>query len=113
MSITAKPLFSAKYAADTTPNTEYTTPSGKRTIVDKFTATNTDTATQTISINIVANTGSNGADNLIVKNKSIIAGATADLTEMQNQILASGDFIDVVASIADKIVIRASGRELS
>lgn len=109
MSVVPAALIASKYASSS-DTTEYTSPGGKKTIVDKFTACNTDASARTISIQIIQNGGSVGADKLIVKDKSISAGATADITELQNQILESGDQISVVASVASKVAIRASGR---
>lgn len=112
MSVTAKPLITAKFASASN-TTEYTAPSSTRTIIDKFTLTNTDSSARTVSIHIVVS-GSSATDQfLIVKDKSIAAGASEDVTHMQNQILGAGEFISVVASVASKVVIRASGREVT
>lgn len=113
MTVTAKALIQAKYAANA-DTTEYTAPASTKTIIDKFTATNTDAAAVTISVNLVASGGAAGASNLIVKTKSIAAGETyAFDSELKNQILNTGDFISVIASVASKMVIRMSGREIT
>lgn len=112
MSITAKNLIASKYASDS-DHTEYTAAAGTHTIIDKFTATNTDSGSQSLTVNLVPSGGSVSASNLVIKAKSISAGATADITELQNQILNPGDFISVVASVASKVVIRSSGREVA
>lgn len=111
MTVSAKNLIASKYASNA-DHTEYTATS-VRTIIDKFTATNTDAGAVTISINIVPSGGSVGGSNLIIQAKSLAAGATYDFTEMQNQILNTGDFISCVASVASKMVIRGSGREIT
>lgn len=110
MSIIAKCLSQAHFAS-TTDNTEYTAPVSTRTIVDKFTATNTDSATQTLTVNIVGTGSSLGASNVIAT-LSLAAGATVDLTQIQNQILNAGDLVSCKASVGNKIVIRMSGREI-
>jgi hypothetical protein len=110
MAVTAMNLIEAKYASNS-DTTEYTAPTGTRTIIDKFTATNVDASARTISINIVSSGGSVGSSNLIMKTTSISAGDTYDFTEIQNQILNEGDSISCVASAGSAIVIRASGRE--
>jgi hypothetical protein len=112
MSVTAKCLANSQFApiADTTI---YFAPVSTKTIIDKFTATNTDGSTRTLSVNIIPNGGSVGGDNLIVSTISITAGSTADLTELQNQILNEGDAISVVASLVNAIVVRVSGREIA
>lgn len=111
MTVTAKTLISSKFAANT-DTVEYTAPANTRTIVDKFTATNTDSGSVTISVNIIEVGGSVGSSNLVVKTKSVAAGATEDLSVLQNQILEAGEKISVIASVASKMVIRASGREV-
>lgn len=111
MSVTAKALFSAHFAG-ITDTTEYTTPVSTRTIIDKFTATNTDVATRTVTVNLIPSGGSAGSQNIVTSALSLTAGQSVDLPEQHNQILNSGDIISVVASVANKIVIRASGREI-
>lgn len=111
MSVTAKALVQAKFAA-ASASSEYTVPVSTRTIIDKFTATNVDASSRTLTVYLVASGGTAGTSNQIVS-KSIAAGATADVTELQNQILATGDVISVLASAASTIVIRVSGREVT
>lgn len=112
MSVEAKTLIPSKYAADSASG-EYTVPAGKRTIIDKFTATNTDSGAVTVTVHLVPDGGSTGNSNMIIKAKSVAAGATEDLTALQNQILSAGDAIVVLAGSASKMVIRASGREVT
>ncbi len=111
MSVTAKVLINSKFAANGT-NTEYTAPVSTRTIIDKFTATNVDASARTLTVFFVPSGGSAGSSNTIISALSISAGATTDLTQLQNQIMAAGDFIAASASAANAIVIRASGREV-
>lgn len=112
MAVTAKVLINSKNAASSA-TTEYTTPVGTRTIVDSFTATNTDASARTLSVYLVPSGGSAGASNLIIKELSIAAGETKEVTSLQKQILAAGDVISVLASVASVVVIRASGREVT
>lgn len=110
MSVTARCLIEAKYAANT-DTLEYTAPANTRVIVDKFTVTNTDGSSRTITVNIVPSGGSVGASNIITSAQSISAGQSTSLGEMQNHILNAGDTIYVKASVASLLVIRLSGRE--
>ena len=110
MSVTIKPIISSKYAASSL-TAEYTVPSSTTTIIDKFTATNIDTTDQTVSVHLVPSGGSADNTNKIIDQKSVSTSETYDLTELKNHILEAGDFISVVAGAADKVVIRASGRE--
>jgi len=112
MSITAKALVQSRFAASTA-STEYTVPAGAHAIIDKVTATNIDSGAQTITIYVVPNSQTAGSANTVVSAKSIAAGVTADLTEMKNQILNSGESLVFMASAASKIIIRASGREVT
>lgn len=112
MTVTAKVLINSKYGS-VSDSTEYTAPANTRTIIDKFTATNTDAGSQTITVRIVPSGAIAGASHNIISSKTIATGVTADLSELQNQILAAGDFINVQTSVSSKIVIRASGREVT
>lgn len=112
MGVTAKNLISSKYAASSA-TTEYTAPASTRTLIDKFTATNTDGAAQTITVYIVPSGGSAGGSNIIVSAFSMAAGETKDFSSLQNQILNTGDFVSVFASVPSKVVIRLSGREVT
>ena len=111
MTVTARPIIPAQYA----PNAQtavYTASSGTRVICDKFTAYNSDVATQTLAVHIVPNGGSAGASNLIVS-KALTAGETYPFPEIVGHVLEAGGFISVVATAASKIVIRGSGREVT
>ena len=112
MSVVVKALIQSKYAAGVL-NTEYTAPAGTKAIFDKFTATNTDAAPQTISVHLVPSGGTAGAANQITALRSIAAGASIDLPEIKNQVLEAGDFVSAIGSVPSKIVIRASGREVT
>lgn len=110
--ITAKPLFDAQFAS-ATDAVVYTAPVGTRTIIDKFAACNTDGTARTITVNIIPAGQSVGSQNIITSALSLTAGQSADLPEQKNQILNPGDQISAKASIASKVVIRASGREIT
>lgn len=112
MTVTAKMLANAQFAT-TAGVTLYTVPAGKRTIIDKLTATNTGAGAQLITINIVPSGQGIGTANQITSSKSIAAATAADLTENQNQILAEGDQVVATADANGKIVVRLSGREIT
>src|SRR5688572_27981911 len=99
MSVTAKALRSARFAVATT-RTEYTVPSSTKTIIDKFTATNTNSSARTLSVYLVPSGDIAGNNNLVIKDLSVAAGATQDISALQNQILAAGDTVQCVASVA-------------
>lgn len=111
MSVTAKPLFTSKYAVDS-ETTQYTAPTGTRTIVDKFTAFNTDSGTLTLTVKLVASGGTASADETIMT-KAIATGEAYTFPEVVGHVLETGGFISTIASTTNKIVIRASGREVT
>ena len=112
MAVTAKPLFEALQAA-AAETTQYTTPGGTRTIVDKFTGTNTTAAAATLTVKLIASGGVAGAGNTIVSAKTIQPGETYTFPEVVGHVLAASDFISTLADTAAAITIRASGREVS
>ena len=111
MSVTAKTLLGSKQAENVT--TMQYTAAGVRTIIDKFTATNTSAAVAALTIYLVPAAGTAGDANTIVKTKSLAANETYTFPEIVGHILEVGTFISTLASAATAITIRASGREVS
>lgn len=111
MSVTVKVLVPAKQA-EATQTTQYTATNCK-TIIDKFTVTNTSAANVTISVNLVTNGGSAGASNLIVDARAIAPDETYTCPELVGQALEPGGFISTLASAATSLTIRVSGREIT
>lgn len=111
MTVTVKVLIPAKQA-ENTQTTQYTA-SLCKTIIDKFTATNTSASVVTLSVNIVTSGGSTGASNLIVDSRAIAVDETYTFPELVGQSLEAGGFISTIASAATSITIRASGREIT
>ena len=109
MTVTAKCLVESKYA-ENAQTTQYTTPTGTRTIIDKFTAYSA-TGT-TLAINLVASGGAAGAANLKIV-KALAAGDTYSFPEIVGQYLNAGDFVSTLAGAASNVVIRISGREVT
>ena len=111
MTVTVKVLVPAKYA-ENAQTTQYTS-NGVTTIIDKFTATNINTAAATISVNLVTSAGSAGNTNLITKTKTLQASEVYTFPELGGQVLGAGDFISTIAGTASAINIRVSGREVT
>lgn len=111
MTVTVKVLIPAKQA-ENIQTTQYTA-SLCKTIIDKFTATNTSGAVATISVNIVTSGGSPGSANLIVDSRAIAVDETYTFPELVGQTLESAGFISTIASAASALTIRASGREIT
>ena len=111
MAVIVKPLIPAKQA-ENAQTTQYTATNCK-TIIDKFTATNTSAGNVTISVNLVTSGGSAGVANLIVDSRAIAPDETYTFPELVGQVLELGGFISTIASAATSLTIRASGREIT
>jgi len=112
MAVIAKALFNPLQAQNA-ETTQYTTPASTRTIIDKFTGTNTSAAPATLTIKLVPSAGAPGVGNTIVLSKSLAAGETYTFPEVVGHVLNAGDFISTLAGTAATITIRASGREVT
>jgi hypothetical protein len=111
MAVTAKQLIGSKQA-ESSQTTQYTA-TNAIAIIDKFTATNTGTANQTLSVNLVTSGGTAGVANLIVDARAIAPGETYTFPELVGQVLDPGSFISTLSSTATDLTIRASGREIT
>jgi len=111
MTVSIKVLIPAKQA-ENAQTTQYTAVNCK-SIIDKFTATNTTAGNVTISVNLVTGGGSAGASNLIVDTRSIAPDETYTFPELVGQSIEADGFISTIASAASSLTIRASGREIT
>jgi hypothetical protein len=102
----------ARKQAEDSQTTQYTAINCK-TIIDKFTATNTTASPVTISVNLVPTAGSVSADNTVVYNKSIQAGETYSFPELVGQVLEPGGFISTIANAGAALTLSATGREIT
>jgi hypothetical protein len=111
MTVTVKVLIPAKQA-ENSQTTQYTA-TNVRTIIDKFTVTNTSGNNVTFSCNLVTVSGTAGASNLIIDTRTIVPDETYTCPELVGQALDVGGFISTLAGTATSLTIRASGREIS
>ena len=111
MTVTVKTIIPAKQA-ENAQTTQYTATKCK-TIIDKFTATNTSANNVTISVNLVTSGGTAGVSNLVVDARSIAPNETYTFPELVGQVLDPGGFISTIASAETSLTIRASGREIT
>lgn len=113
MTVTARNLVPAKLV-ENTQTTQYIVPSNVSvTILDKFTATNISGSIATISVNLVTGSDVPGNNNLITKTKSLAVSEVYTFPELVGQIMPTASFISTVASAANAINIRVSGREVT
>jgi hypothetical protein len=110
MAVTVKTLIPAKQA-EATQTAQYTAVNC-RTIIDKFTATNTAAGNVTINVNLISSAGTAGDSNLIVDTRAIAPNETYTFPELVGQVLDPGGIISTIASAATSLTIRASGREI-
>ena len=111
MAVTVKNLIPRKQA-ESSQTTQYTATNCK-TIIDKFTVTNTSASNVTFSVNLVASGGSAGDSNLVLKAKSIAPSETYTCPELVGQTLEASGFISTLAGAATSLTISASGREIT
>ena len=111
MTVQVKVLVPAK-TVENAQTTQYTA-TGVTTIIDKFTATNYNSAAATISVNLVTSAGAAGNANLITKTKTLQPSEVYTFPELVGQVLNPGDFISTIAGTASAINMRVSGREVT
>ena len=111
MTVLVKTLIPSKIA-EGTQTTQYTA-NGVTVIIDKFTATNYDTAARTISVNLVTAGDTAGNQNLTVKTKTLQPAESYTFPELVGHVLQPSGFISTLASTGTAINIRCSGREVS
>lgn len=111
MAVTVKNIIPRKQA-ESAQTTQYTAVLCK-TIIDKFTVTNTTAGAVAFSANLVASGGAAGASNLVISAKSIAAGETYTCPELVGQTLEPSGFISTLAGAATSLTISASGREIT
>lgn len=111
MAVTAKVLIAPNQAP--AANTTQYTATGVRTIIDKFTGTNTTAGAATLTVFLVPSAGAAGAANTIISARSLAANECYTFPEMVGHVLNSGDFIVTASGTANAITVRASGREVT
>lgn len=111
MAITVKNIIPAKQA-EATQTTQYTATNCK-TIIDKFTVTNTSGGNVTISVNLVVAAASPSDSNLIVDTRTVAPQETYTCPELVGHVLNVDGYISTIASAATSLTISATGREIT
>jgi P pilus assembly chaperone PapD len=111
MSVIVKNIIPRKQA-ENSQTAQYTAVNCK-TLIDKFTVTNTSASNVTLSVNLVANGGSAGDSNLVMKTRTILPAETYTCPELVGQSLEAGGFISTIASAATSLTISSTGREIT
>jgi hypothetical protein len=111
MAVTAR-VFVPPKQLENAQTAQYTA-TNVRAIIDKATVTNTSASNVTLSVNLVTVSGSAGASNLIIDNRTIVPDETYLCPELVGQVLEAGGFISTIAGAATSLTMRVSGREIS
>lgn len=109
MTVTATVLLEATQAANIA-TTYYTCPTASKTLIDKFTGTNTTAAAATLTVYLVPSGGAAGTAYTVVSAKSLAAGECYTFPEIAGHYLNAGGYLAAVCSVNNAIVIRSSGR---
>lgn len=99
-------LFEAKFC-ESTQTTQYTS-TGVTTVISKFSAINVGSDPATLTVNLVPNGVTVGSSN-VQSVVTLLTGESVSLSDVIGHVLSPGDFISTVCSLANSIVIRASG----
>lgn len=94
-------------------NTALYTANNCKTVIDKFTVTNTSAAAVAVSVNLVAAGGVVSNANKVVSSKTVAINETYTFPELVGQSLESGGFISAIATAGAALTVSASGREIT
>lgn len=111
MAVTVKNIIPRKQMENA--QTGQYTAQGVTTIIDKFTVTNTSAANVSFSVNLVANGGTAGDSNLVLKSRTLAPNETYTCPELVGQVLQAGGFISTIAGAATSLTMSAAGREIT
>lgn len=111
MTVTSKVLTQGRYVPAVLTNVY--TANELDAIVDQFTAVNIGGSNVALTIHLVPLGGTAVAENRIMGPREIAPGQTYLLSEAMGHVIANGGTIWAVASVADAISIRVSGREIT
>jgi len=111
MAVTPKVLVPSK-SMESTQQTQYTADNVKA-IIDKFTVTNVSTSNVSFGVNVVISGGTVGADNLIIKDRTLAPNESYACPSLVGHSLEKGGFISTIASAASSLTMRISGREIT
>lgn len=109
MALNPRPLAAGTLTAAVV--TYYTTPAAAKTRIDAFSVVNYSASPATFSIWLVPTGGTAGDTNLLVKDRSIAAGASGRILEAIGQWLSGGGTIQMSASAGAAVTVTVSGIE--
>lgn len=89
------------------------TSSAKKTIVDKFTVTNTTGSAATFTLHRIPSGGTASNANMLIPARSVNGGAIDLVPELVGHSLEAGDFLQALASAGATLTVMASGRQIT
>lgn len=111
MTVTVKNIIPRKQA-ENAQTTQYTALNCK-TIIDKFTVTNTSAANVSLNVNLIPAAGAASDANLVLKSRVLAPNETYTCPELVGQVLEDGGQISTLAGAATSLTISAAGREIT
>ena len=111
MTVTVKNIIPRKQA-EAAQTGQYTAINCK-TIIDKFTVTNTGAVNVEFSCNLIANGDAAGDSNLVLKTRAIAPNETYNCPELVGQTLEPSGIISTLAGAAASLTVSSSGREIT
>jgi len=111
MSATVVNIIPRKHV-EAAQTTQYTAV-GVKTIIDKFTLTNTGASNVVFSCNLIASGGAAAASNLIIDARVIVPEEVYLCPELVGQTLEPGGIISTLCDTGLALTISASGREIT
>lgn len=112
MTITTKVLVAPKQI-ETTQTAQYTA-NGCTAIIDKCTVTNTSTSNAVFSINLLQpSPDSATSSNLIIKSKNLAPNETYTCPEIIGHAIVPSGVLSTIATSANALTLRVSGREIT
>lgn len=110
MAVTPAAIINSKFAENAS-TTQYT--ASVVTIIDQFTAVNTSASIATLTVHLPPAATSATSANVIELSKTLQPNESVSLSRLIGHVLGAGDSIVTIASAANAISIRASGRQVT
>ena len=110
MTILVKNIIPFK-VAETSLTSQYSA-TGCKTVVDKFTATNTTAANISITVYLVPPAGTAGASNLVISSRTVVPNETYTFPGLVGHVIEAGGSLST-STTATGLTIGASGREIT
>lgn len=99
-------------AMPSTQTTQYTS-AGFKTVVSKFTVTNTGLSTTVFNVNLLSAKDTPNSGNLIISQRAIAPKETYTCPEMVGQVVGVNGYISTLAGTSGALTISAAGDQIA